>query len=66
MTTSVAEKAMVMVFDLVLLLFATKLLFPSVTELMVVFGGFVFTVQMNAVGVGHSFPTLSSDLTSNV
>ena len=63
---SSTENVIVRVFDLVLLLLATIFLLPSVTELIVVFGGLVFIVQMNAVGVGPSFPTLSSALTSNV
>ena len=49
------ENVIVRVFDLVLLLLATIFLLPSVTELIVVFGGLVFTVQMKTVGVGPSF-----------
>ena len=65
-TTSIAENAIITLLDLLLLLLVTIFLLPSVTELIIVFGGFVFTVHMNAVGVGPSFPALSSDLTSKV
>src|SRR5206468_10407075 len=63
---SLPEKANVMEVDLVVPALVTALLFPSVAEVMEVFGGTVSTVQLNEAGDEPLFPTLSSDNTLNV
>src|SRR4249920_1836272 len=56
----------VTLLDFVLLPLAIVLSLPSTTEVTVVVGGTVSIFQLNDTGVGLMFPTLSSDITSNV
>ena len=63
---SIPEKVIIAELEDELPPVSMELLFPSVTESIVVYGGTVSTVQLNEAGDEPLFATLSSDNTLNV